>query len=24
LETVPVGERVALLCGFLEKLKFGT
>lgn len=23
LETIPVGERVALLCGFLEKLKFG-
>jgi Lon protease-like protein len=23
LETIPVGERVALLCQFLEKLKFG-
>lgn len=23
LETIPVGERVALLCGFLEKMKFG-
>ena len=23
LETIPVGERVALLCGFLEKQKFG-
>jgi hypothetical protein len=23
LETIPVGERVALLCQLLEKLKFG-
>ena len=23
LETIPVGERVALLCQFLEKVKFG-